>query len=205
MACAPSEYSDQPGHPPSLFRVFAVRMMKAWILSYLLSTQRIPWSDWVDAQADLGLRWAHRRICWFCHEATQTLTENSRECHTCRRQPPTPEEEKMSRLMRLWHSIFKQACAAIHCGYTSGFLSDPSSTATLYLCVRKAKAFAVRLCDKYHNIMNWLKWTKSNVCKINKQMHEKHAQTVQWLACILIFGYNCWKKDGLVVYSLMKA
>ena len=27
MACAPSEDSDQPGHPPSLIRVFAVRLM----------------------------------------------------------------------------------------------------------------------------------------------------------------------------------
>ena len=26
MACAPSEDSDQPGHPPSLIRVFAVRL-----------------------------------------------------------------------------------------------------------------------------------------------------------------------------------
>ena len=32
MACAPSEESDQPGHPPSLIRVFAVRMKKAWVL-----------------------------------------------------------------------------------------------------------------------------------------------------------------------------
>ena len=30
MACAASEDSDQPGHPPSLIRVFAVRMKKAW-------------------------------------------------------------------------------------------------------------------------------------------------------------------------------
>ena len=35
--CAPSEDSDQPGHPPSLIRVFAVRMKKAWVLSYPLS------------------------------------------------------------------------------------------------------------------------------------------------------------------------
>ena len=27
MGCAPSEDSDQPGHPPSLIRVFAVRLM----------------------------------------------------------------------------------------------------------------------------------------------------------------------------------
>ena len=37
MACAPSEDSDQPGHPPSLIRVFAVRMKKAGILTYPLS------------------------------------------------------------------------------------------------------------------------------------------------------------------------
>ena len=40
MACAPSEDSDQPGHPPSLIRVFAVRMKKAQVLSYPLSAQR---------------------------------------------------------------------------------------------------------------------------------------------------------------------
>ena len=38
--CAPSEDSDQPGHPPSLIRVFAVRMKKAWVLSYSLRAQR---------------------------------------------------------------------------------------------------------------------------------------------------------------------
>ena len=32
--CAPNEDSDQPGHQPSLIRVFAVRMKKAWVLSY---------------------------------------------------------------------------------------------------------------------------------------------------------------------------
>ena len=37
--CAPSEDSDQPGHPPSLIRVFSVRMKKAWPLSYTLSAQ----------------------------------------------------------------------------------------------------------------------------------------------------------------------
>ena len=29
--CAPSEDLDQPGHPPSLIRVFAVRMKKVWV------------------------------------------------------------------------------------------------------------------------------------------------------------------------------
>ena len=71
MACAPSEDSDQPGHPPSLIRVLAVRMKKAWVLSYPLSAQRR--SDWVDAQADVSLCWAQshfvgfvkRRLKWF--------------------------------------------------------------------------------------------------------------------------------------------
>ena len=55
VACAPSEDSDQPGHPPSLIRVFAVRMKKAWVLSYPFSAeQRL--SDWADAQADQSLR-----------------------------------------------------------------------------------------------------------------------------------------------------
>ena len=36
MACALSKDSDQLGHPPSLIRVFAVRMKKAWVLSYPL-------------------------------------------------------------------------------------------------------------------------------------------------------------------------
>ena len=42
ITCAPSEDSDQPGHPPSLIRVFAVRKKKAWNLSYQLSAQRKP-------------------------------------------------------------------------------------------------------------------------------------------------------------------
>ena len=40
MTCVPSEDSDQPGHPPSLIRVFAVRMIEPWGLSYPLSAQR---------------------------------------------------------------------------------------------------------------------------------------------------------------------
>ena len=65
--CAPSEDSDQPGHPPSLIRVFAVRMKKPWALATHWAHSEdsdqpghLPslWSDWADAQADLSLRWA---------------------------------------------------------------------------------------------------------------------------------------------------
>ena len=68
MAWAPSEDSDQPGHLQSLIRVFAVRMKKPWVLSYPLSAQRRLWWDWVDAQAEVSLPWAHMSFCWFCHE-----------------------------------------------------------------------------------------------------------------------------------------
>ena len=40
MVCAPSKDSDQPGHLPSLIRVFAVRMKKAWVLYYPLTAQQ---------------------------------------------------------------------------------------------------------------------------------------------------------------------
>ena len=73
MACTPNEDSNQPGHLPSLIRVFTVRMKKAWVLSYPLSAQRRLWSDWADAQADMSLRWAHMPLCWFCHETAHLL------------------------------------------------------------------------------------------------------------------------------------
>ena len=63
--CAPSEDSDQPGHAPSLIRVFAVRIMKAWVLSYPFSAQRRLWSDLADAQVCLSLRWAHSHFVGF--------------------------------------------------------------------------------------------------------------------------------------------
>ena len=50
MACAPSEDSDQPGHPPSLIRVFTVRMKKHWVLS-------THWAHWLDS--DQSLRCPH--------------------------------------------------------------------------------------------------------------------------------------------------
>ena len=57
-----SEDSDQPGHPPSLIRVFAVCMKIVWFLSYPLSAQRRLWSDWADAQARLIWVFAGRTV-----------------------------------------------------------------------------------------------------------------------------------------------
>ena len=39
VACVPSKDSDQPEHPSSLIRVFAVYMKEALVLSYPLSAQ----------------------------------------------------------------------------------------------------------------------------------------------------------------------
>ena len=66
--CVPSEDTDQPGHPghpPCLIWVFSVRKKKVWVLSYPLNAQQRLWSDWVDAQADLSLRWAHTHFVGF--------------------------------------------------------------------------------------------------------------------------------------------
>ena len=69
MVCAPSEDSDQPGHPPSLIRVITVRLKKAWVFSYPLATH------WAKTLVRLGgcPGWSVfsgvQSFCWFCHEA----------------------------------------------------------------------------------------------------------------------------------------
>ena len=65
VAYEPREDSDQPGHPPSLIRVFVVRTKKPWVLSFPISAKRRLWSDWTDAQADLRLRWAQSHFGGF--------------------------------------------------------------------------------------------------------------------------------------------
>ena len=72
-----SEDSDQPGHPPRLIRVFAVRMKKAWILTYPMNAQRRlirlgrcrGWSE-----SSLGAQ----SSCWFCCEAAHIGFEKNR-------------------------------------------------------------------------------------------------------------------------------
>ena len=66
MIRTPSEDSDQPGHPPSLIRAFAVHIKTPWVLSYPLSTQRRLWSDCTDAQANLSLWWVHCMLVLSC-------------------------------------------------------------------------------------------------------------------------------------------
>ena len=82
MAWVLSEDSIQVEHPPSLIRIFTVRMKKAWFLSYPLNAQRRLWSDWADAQADLSLCWVRshfvcfvmRQLQWFEPEHNKSIT-----------------------------------------------------------------------------------------------------------------------------------
>ena len=108
---------------------------------------------------------------------------------------------KLSHLMRLWrfsssiNSFFKRACAAIHWGMMSDFWSDPSSTSILHVCEQRrlwqnarmpslAWAFAVRLCDKYHKLLSWLKiaFIKPDTIMIKqkKQNKKKTNNNCKW-------------------------
>ena len=102
MACASSEDSDQPGHPPSLIRVFAVRMKKAWVLSHPLSAQRRLWSDWADAQTDLSLRWVHMPFCRLRHALGQ-ICMGSRKNEFFRRNPSQICSWNLHKDIKTWY------------------------------------------------------------------------------------------------------
>ena len=50
MVCVPSKDSDQPGHLPSLIRVFTVHSVGSWAPNVSSCGQQILWSDWVDGR-----------------------------------------------------------------------------------------------------------------------------------------------------------
>ena len=56
---APCEDSDQPAHPRRLIWVFAVRPINIQDSKAYTGGQQRLWSDCLDVQADLSLRWAH--------------------------------------------------------------------------------------------------------------------------------------------------
>ena len=67
--CAPSEDSDQPGHPPSLIRVFAVRSVgsKGPNVSSCGQRRLGGCPGWSESSLS-----AHS-FCWFCHVAARFL------------------------------------------------------------------------------------------------------------------------------------
>ena len=61
--CAPSEDSDQPGHPPSLIRVFACAQWVAKGPRFLHADSKN--SDQTGRMPKLI--WVFAGLCWFCH------------------------------------------------------------------------------------------------------------------------------------------
>ena len=103
MTCAPSQDSDQPGHPPSLIRVFAVCSVGNQRPSASLCRQRRLWSDW----ADLILRRAHSSFCWFCPAAAQRCFYCPRMCQ---------KHRHSSKQCRPWSdSLREQSDQGLHC------------------------------------------------------------------------------------------
>ena len=58
-------WNEPPHDKTNKMIVRPAKTQKAWVFSYPFSAQRRLWSDWVDAQADLSLRWAHSHIVGF--------------------------------------------------------------------------------------------------------------------------------------------
>ena len=124
--CAPSEDSDQPGHPPSLIRVFAVRMKKPWVLRNPLSAeQRLirlrgcpGWSE-----SSLG---AHATLLVF----------------SCYGSDP----EKILNLMLFW-SLFLGTCSLVVLLFV--YLLNNIYTAFL-ICVSRIETFIIFYQEKWH-------------------------------------------------------
>ena len=56
--------------------VWSESSLSAWRSLWSLVSLRMhneDWSDWVDAHADLSIRYAHRSCCWFCHAAANWI------------------------------------------------------------------------------------------------------------------------------------
>ena len=72
MTCAPSEDSDQPGHLPSLIRVFAVCMKKYWDLCYPVR-ERIVRTNQTGRMPRLILVFAGHTVGYvgFCYDVAQ--------------------------------------------------------------------------------------------------------------------------------------
>ena len=104
MACAPSEDSDQSGHPPpSLIRVFAVHMKKAWVLSYLLSAQWRLWSVFAG------------RVCHFVCFVMRRLCRVRICPHEESLGPKLPIERRAKTLIRLvWCQGWPESSLGAH-------------------------------------------------------------------------------------------
>ena len=147
MSVRPAKTQISLGIRP-VWSVFAVRMKKAWVLSYPLSAQRRLWSDWADAQADLSSLGAHS-LYWFCHVAAQRrftflpsrIPVYQGLCYQCE----WLGQDHLWRVKRICvfeHSVmtyFNCACPAIQRGQGSGCLFEGSSWLTA--CMSEQRRF----------------------------------------------------------------
>ena len=101
MSVRPAKTQISLGIRP-VWSVFAVRMKKAWVLSYPLRAQRRLWSDQADAQADLSLCWAHSHFVGFVMLGLIWLTATARS-------KQNKEEKNVAKGQTL-----KQAHAIVH-------------------------------------------------------------------------------------------
>ena len=125
--CAPSEDSDQPGHPPNLIRGFALRSVGSWgpKVSFMRTAKTLirlgGCPGWSESSLDA------QPLCWFCHVAAHRLNESFYPLFSfisevfniviiSLREERVSLFDIMSQLMRLWHLsssvFFKRACAA---------------------------------------------------------------------------------------------
>ena len=108
--CAPSEDSDQPRHPPSLIRVFAVRVQKAWVLRYPWSAQRRLWSGWADGRM-LRLIWV------FAGRTLTVLVLSCRGSYQSSLFRPCKVDETISHLWCVWLILFFIYSSVMERGY----------------------------------------------------------------------------------------
>ena len=134
LRCALNVKLNQPGHPPSLMRVFAIHMTIAWTLRYPLSSHRRLLSDW-DAQAIIFVIISRRQAFTFQVKSRLLRSQFSVEVRkniilssaeftpsgiTIKRSPfMTRAKQGLWRLNRWLKALFRLStsdCASMHSG-----------------------------------------------------------------------------------------
>ena len=140
--CAPSEDSDQYGHPPSLIRVFAVRSMGSSGPKLSSCGQWRLWSEWADAQADLSLRWAHMPFCSFCHKAAHIRF--SLGTASCKSRPQSLTSSKCKKHVQLYFVKWLTNIWTSSCDYGTYHIGDQRRLRRACASAQSPRAFAIR-------------------------------------------------------------
>ena len=68
---------NDPDSLPTSLKSNSVGVQLSILLNEYMSSLMTKNNKMADGQADLSLRWAHRSLCWFCHEAAQLWISHS--------------------------------------------------------------------------------------------------------------------------------